>query len=177
MPAGVEPGLDATSFYDPSNFTYPFGTHIAVVEVNAETGVTKLVRYIAVDDVGNVINPMIVDGQLHGGIAQGVAQALWEHGVYDKSGQLLTASLMEYAVPKADQLPAFELDRTVTPSPVNPLGVKGAGEAGAIASTAAVANAVMDALSPFGITHIDIPLTPSKVWQAVQDARAAGAGS
>jgi carbon-monoxide dehydrogenase large subunit len=170
MPAGVEPGLDATSFYDPSNFTYPFGTHIAVVEVDTSTGVTKLVRYIAVDDVGNVINPMIVDGQLHGGIAQGVAQALWEHGIYDTNGQLLTASLMEYAVPKADQLPPFELDRTVTPSPVNPLGIKGAGEAGAIASTAAVANAVMDALSPFGITHIDLPLAPAKVWQAVKDA-------
>jgi carbon-monoxide dehydrogenase large subunit len=170
MPAGVEPGLDATSFYDPSNFTYPFGTHIAVVEVDASTGVTKLRRYIAVDDVGNVINPMIVDGQLHGGIAQGVAQALWEHGVYDSTGQLLTASLLEYAVPKADQLPAFETDRTVTPSPVNPLGVKGAGEAGTIASTAAVANAVMDALAPFGITHIDIPLTPAKVWHALQNA-------
>ncbi|MFN2563488.1 MAG: molybdopterin cofactor-binding domain-containing protein, partial [Gemmatimonadaceae bacterium] len=116
-------------------------------------------------------NPMIVDGQLHGGIAQGVAQALWEHGVYDASGQLLTASLMEYAVPKADQLPAFEIDRTVTPSPVNPLGVKGAGEAGTIASTAAVANAVMDALAPFGITHIDIPLTPAKIWHAVRNAR------
>jgi carbon-monoxide dehydrogenase large subunit len=171
MPANTEPGLDATSFYDPSNFTYPFGTHIAVVEVDTETGVTKLVRYVAVDDVGNVINPMIVDGQLHGGIAQGVAQALWEHGVYDTSGQLLTASLMEYGVPKASMLPAFELDRTVTPSPVNPLGIKGAGEAGAIASPAAVANAVMDALAPFGITHIDIPLTPAKIWQAVQDAR------
>ena len=171
MPAGVEPGLDATSFFDPSNFTYPFGTHVAVVEVSVDTGVTKLVRYIAVDDVGNVINPMIVDGQLHGGIAQGVAQALWEHGIYDANGQLLTGSLMEYAIPKADQLPAFELDRTVTPSPVNPIGVKGAGEAGTIASTVAVANAVMDALAPFGITHIDIPLTPAKVWQAVQDAR------
>jgi carbon-monoxide dehydrogenase large subunit len=172
MPAGVEPGLDATSFYDPSNFTYPFGTHIAVVEVDVETGVTRLMRYIAVDDVGNVINPMIVDGQLHGGIAQGVAQALWEHGVYDKNGQLLTASLMEYGVPKADMLPPFEIDRTVTPSPVNPLGVKGVGEAGTIASTAAVANAVMDALAPFGIKHLDIPLTPAKVWQAVQNTRA-----
>jgi aerobic carbon-monoxide dehydrogenase large subunit len=172
MPAGVEPGLDATSFYDPSNFTYPFGTHIAVVEVDAQTGAPKLVRYIAVDDVGNVINPMIVDGQLHGGIAQGVAQALWEHGIYDANGQLVTGSLMEYAVPKADQLPSFEIDRTVTPSPVNPLGVKGAGEAGTIASTAAVANAVMDALAPFGITHIDIPLTPPKIWHAIQNAGA-----
>src|SRR5918999_1219951 len=132
MPADTEPGLDTTSFYDPSNFTYPFGTHIAVTEVDVETGETTLVRYVAVDDVGNVINPMIVDGQLHGGIAQGVAQALWETAAYDTNGQLLTASLMEYAIPKADQLPVFELDRTVTPSPVNPLGVKGAGEAGAV---------------------------------------------
>jgi carbon-monoxide dehydrogenase large subunit len=170
MPADTEPGLEFTSFYDPSNFTYPFGTHIAVVEVDVTTGKTTLVRYVAVDDVGNVINPMIVDGQLHGGIAQGVAQALWEHGIYDDNGQLLTASFMEYNIPRADQLPAFELDRTVTPSPINPLGVKGAGEAGAIASPVAVVNAVMDALSPFGINHIDMPLTPGKVWQAVQGA-------
>ena len=170
MPADTEPGLDATSFYDPSNFTYPFGTHVAVTEVDLETGETKLRRYIAVDDVGNVINPMIVDGQLHGGIAQGVAQALWEGAVYDDSGQLLTGSLMEYAIPRAGQLPSFETDRTVTPSPVNPLGIKGAGEAGAIASPVAVANSVMDALSPFGLTHIDMPLTPARVWQAVQEA-------
>jgi aerobic carbon-monoxide dehydrogenase large subunit len=170
MPADTEPGLDTTSFYDPSNFTYPFGTHIAVTEVDVETGETTLVRYVAVDDVGNVINPMIVDGQLHGGIAQGVAQALWETAAYDTNGQLLTGSLMDYAVPRAEQLPSFEIDRTVTPSPVNPLGIKGAGEAGTIASPVAVANSVMDALSPFGITHIDMPLTPSKIWRAVQDA-------
>ncbi|HUF28795.1 MAG TPA: molybdopterin cofactor-binding domain-containing protein [Gemmatimonadaceae bacterium] len=168
MPAGVEPGLEETSFFDPSNFTFPFGTHIAVVEVDKETGDTSLRRYIAVDDVGNVINPMIVDGQLHGGIAQGAAQALWESAEFDENGQLLTGSLMEYNVPKADQLPMFETDRTVTPSPVNPLGIKGAGEAGAIASPAAVANAVMDALAPFGVTHIDMPLTPARVWQAMQ---------
>jgi len=172
MPAGMEPGLETTTFYDPSNFTYPFGTHIAVVEVDVETGRTNLLRYVAVDDVGNVINPMIVDGQLHGGIAQGVAQALWEWASYDEAGQLTTGSLMDYGLPRADQLPSFETDRTVTPSPVNPLGVKGAGEAGAIASTPAVANAVMDALSPFGITHLDLPLTPQKVWKAVQSARA-----
>lgn len=170
MPKDTEPGLDSTSFYDPSNFTYPFGTHIAVTEVDVETGKTTLKRYIAVDDVGNVINPMIVDGQLHGGITQGVAQALWEAAEYDPNGQLLTGSLMDYAVPRADQLPMFETDRTVTPSPVNPLGIKGAGEAGAIASPVAVVNSVMDALSPFGITHIDMPLTPARIWQAVQDA-------
>ena len=174
MPAGMEPGLEMTSFFDPSNFTFPFGTHIAVVEVDVETGRTSLVRYVAVDDVGNVINPMIVDGQLHGGIAQGVAQALWEWASYDEAGQLTTGSLMDYGLPRADQLPSFETDRTVTPSPVNPLGVKGAGEAGTIAATPAVANAVMDALSPFGIAHLDLPLTPQKVWKAVQSARSTG---
>src|SRR5678815_1165742 len=171
MPAGMEPGLEATSFFDPPNFTYPFGTHIAMVEVDADTGQVTLLRYIAVDDVGNVINPMIVDGQLHGGIAQGVAQALWEGATYDEAGQLTTGSLMDYGLPRADQLPSFETDRTVTPSPVNPLGVKGAGEAGTIASTPAVANAVLDALAPFGIGHLDLPLTPQKVWMAVQAAR------
>jgi carbon-monoxide dehydrogenase large subunit len=169
-PAGLEPGLEATSFFDPSNFVFPFGTHIAVVEVDAATGQVKVLRYVAVDDVGNVINPMIVDGQLHGGVAHGIGQALQEHVQYDESGQLLTASLLNYAVPKADQLPAFETDRTVTPSPVNPLGVKGAGEAGTIASPVAIANAVMDALAPFGITHVDMPFTAPKLWQAMQDA-------
>jgi aerobic carbon-monoxide dehydrogenase large subunit len=176
MPKGMEPGLEETSFYDPSNFTFPFGTHIAMVEVDAATGQTQLLRYVAVDDVGNVINPTIVDGQLHGGIAQGAAQALWEWATYDEDGQLLTGSLMDYNVPKADQLPKYETDRTVTPSPVNPLGVKGVGEAGSIGSTPAVANAVMDALSPFGIAHLDIPLTPAKVWQAIQDSKAKGRG-
>ncbi|MGZ6028241.1 MAG: xanthine dehydrogenase family protein molybdopterin-binding subunit [Myxococcaceae bacterium] len=174
MPTGMEPGLEATSFFDPSNFTFPFGTHIAVVEVDVETGRTELLRYVAVDDVGNVINPMIVEGQLHGGIAQGAAQALWEWASYDDAGQLTTGSLMDYGLPRADQLPRFETDRTVTPSPVNPLGVKGAGEAGTIAATPAVANAVIDALAPFGIVHLDLPLTPQKVWKAVQTARAAG---
>ena len=173
MPAGMEPGLEATSFFDPPNFTYPFGTHVAVVEVDADTGAVSLLRYIAVDDVGNVINPMIVDGQLHGGIAQGVAQALWEGAEYDDSGQLITGSLMNYGLPKAHQLPFFELDRTVTPSPVNPLGIKGVGEAGAIASPPAVVNAVMDALKPFGVRHLDMPLTAPKVWQAIQSARTA----
>ena len=171
IPADMEPGLDTTSFFNPSNFVYPFGTHVAVVEVDAETGAVALTRYIAVDDFGNVINPMIVDGQLHGGIAQGVAQALWEHGAYDSSGQLLAGSFMTYAMPKAAGLPMYETDRTVTPSPVNPLGMKGAGEAGTIASTAATANAVIDALAPFGITHLDMPLTPAKIWGAIQQAK------
>jgi carbon-monoxide dehydrogenase large subunit len=172
LPAGEEPFLDDTAYYDPPNCTYPFGTHVAVVEVDAETGETTLRRYVAVDDVGNVINPMIVDGQLHGGIAQGVAQALWEGAVYDEQGELQTASLMQYAVPKASSFPSFELDRTVTPTDVNPLGVKGAGEAGTIASTPAVVNAVIDALSPLGIAHLDMPLTPERVWRAIEQAKA-----
>lgn len=168
LPQGMEPFLDETSYYDPPNCTYPFGTHICVVEVDAGTGKTKILRYIAVDDVGNVINPMIVDGQVHGGIAQGVAQALYEQGVYDENGQLLSGSMMDYAVPTAAMLPSYETARTVTPSPVNPLGVKGAGETGAIASTPAVVNAVIDALKPFGTKHIDMPLTPEKVWKTMQ---------
>ncbi len=166
-PADLEPGLTATTFYDPANFTYPFGTHICVVEVDPETGTTKLLRYIAVDDVGNVINPMIVDGQVHGGLAQGIGQALWEGAVYDDGGQLLTGSLMDYALPKIHNHIPFELDRTVTPCPHNPLGVKGVGEAGAIASPPAVVNAVMDALQPWGIRHIDMPLAAEKVWRAI----------
>ena len=171
LPQGMEPGLEATSFYDPVNFTFPFGAHVAVVEVDAETGAVKLVKYTAVDDVGRVINPMIVDGMVHGGIAQGVGQALWEHGVYGDDGQLLSATMMDYAMPKADGLPSYTTDRTVTPSPINPLGVKGAGETGTIASTPAVANAVIDALAPFGVTHLDLPLTPQKIWKAVAAAK------
>ena len=169
-PADLEPGLVASSFYDPSNFTYPFGSHIAVVEIERDTGSVKLLRYIAVDDVGNVINPMIVDGQLHGGIAQGVGQALWEGAIYDEGGQLVTGELMDYAMPRTHKLVQYELDRTVTPCPHNPLGVKGVGEAGAIASPAAVVNAAVDALSHLGIKHIDMPLTPEKVWRAMNAA-------
>ncbi len=137
LPEGMEPGLEETTFYDPDNFAFPFGTHVAVVEVDPETGEVELVRYVAVDDCGNVINPMIVDGQVHGGIAQGVGQALWEHAVYDEGGQLVSGTLLDYALPRAHRLPPFETDRTVTPCPHNPLGVKGVGEAGTIASTAA----------------------------------------
>jgi carbon-monoxide dehydrogenase large subunit len=167
LPQGMEPFLDDTAYYDPPNCTFPFGTHVCLVEVDPNTGHVQIKRYIAVDDVCRVINPMIVDGQVHGGIAQGVAQALWEGAVYDESGQLVTGSLLDYAVPKAHFLPAYELDRTETPTPVNPLGVKGAGETGAIASTPAVVNAVVDALAPFGIRHLDMPLTPEKVWRAM----------
>jgi aerobic carbon-monoxide dehydrogenase large subunit len=175
VPAGMEPYLDETAYHDTPNCTWPFGTHVAIVEVDEETGVVDLVRYVAVDDVGKKVNPMIVDGQLHGGIAQGVGQALWEGAVYDDEGQLLTGSMLDYALPRASWLPSFELDETVTPSPVNPLGVKGVGEAGTIASTAAVANAVVDALSPYGIRHLDMPLTPQKVWAALQQAKEARA--
>jgi carbon-monoxide dehydrogenase large subunit len=171
LPAGMEPALEATSFYDPSNFTFPFGAHVCVVEVVPDTGKVRLLRYVAVDDCGTVVNPMIVEGQIHGGIAQGVAQALWESAIYDDNGQLLTGSMMDYAIPKADDLVSFETDRTVTPCPHNPLGVKGVGEAGTIASPAAVVNAVVDALVPFGITHIDMPLTPARVWAAVEAAK------
>jgi aerobic carbon-monoxide dehydrogenase large subunit len=173
-PEGVEPGLEETSFYDPSNFCFPFGAHACVVEVDRDTGRVKILRYVAVDDVGNVINPMIVDGMVHGGITQGVAQALWEGAVYDEeSGQLLTASMSDYAVPKADQLPMYETDRTVTPTPVNPLGVKGAGETGTIAATPAVVNAVVDALAPLGVDHFEtMPLTPERVWNAIRRASA-----
>ena len=170
-PEGMEPYLDETAYHDTPNCTFPFGTHIAIVEIDEETGKVDLVRYVAVDDVGKKINPMIVDGQLHGGIAQGVGQALWEEAIYSDEGQLLTGSMMDYALPRASWLPSFELDETVTPSPVNPLGVKGVGEAGAIASTAAVANAVIDALSPLGIRHLDMPFTAQKVWGAIQDAK------
>ena len=147
---------------------FPFGAQIAVVEVNPDTGHVKLLRYVAVDDVGNVINPMIVDGMVHGGIAQGVAQALYEYAAYDVNGQLQSGSMMDYALPKADDLVSYETDRTVTPSPVNPMGIKGAGETGTIASTPAVANAVMDALAPLGISHVDMPLTPARIWAAIQ---------
>jgi carbon-monoxide dehydrogenase large subunit len=172
-PEGVEPGLEETSFYDPSNFCFPFGAHACVVEVDPDTGHVKILRYLAVDDVGNVINPMIVDGMVHGGIAQGVAQALWEGAVYDKdSGQLVSGSLMDYTLPKADMLPFYETARTETPTPVNPLGVKGAGETGTIASTPAVVNAVVDALSGLGVDHIDtMPLTPERVWKTAQAAK------
>ena len=169
-PEGLEPGLEFSSFYDPANFTFPFGAHIAVVEVDTETGVVKLVRYAACDDVGNVVNPMIVDGQVHGGVTHGIGQALMEGAIYDDDGQLVNGSYMDYALPRADELPRFETDRTVTPCPHNPLGVKGAGETGTIGATPAVVNAVIDALWPLGVRHLEMPLTPQRVWQAIQSA-------
>jgi carbon-monoxide dehydrogenase large subunit len=177
MPAGVEPGLEASAFFDPTNFVFPFGTHVCTVEVDPETGEVKILRYIAVDDCGPRINPMIVEGQIHGGIVQGLGEGLQEICVYDEAGQLITGTMMDYAVPKASQMPHIETDHTVTPSPVNPLGVKGCGEAGTISSAACLVNAVCDALAPLGITHIDKPLTPARVWAAIQQAIASGNGS
>ncbi len=172
IPAGTEPGLSATYFFEPSNFTFPNGTHICVVEVDRETGEVEIVRYVAVDDCGKVINPLLVEGQIHGGIAQALGQALMEEATYDESGQLVTGTLMDYAVPKAHDIPWFETDRTETPSPVNPLGVKGVGEAGTIGGTPAIANAVIDALAPLGIDHIDMPLNSQKIWRLIQEKEA-----
>ncbi len=168
LPQGMEAGLEATSFYDPPNFVYPFGTHIAVVEIEGDTGQVALKKYVAVDDCGPQINPMIVEGQVHGGVVQGVGQALWEGAVYDDSGQLVTGSLLDYAIPRADGLPNIDVLSTVTKSPHHPLGVKGIGEAGTIVSTAAVYNAVIDALEPFGVDNLTMPLTPERVWRAMQ---------
>jgi carbon-monoxide dehydrogenase large subunit len=169
----LEPGLDETAFYDPTNFTYPAGTHICEVEVDPDTGQVQVVAFTASDDFGNIINPMIVAGQVHGGVAQGIGQALLEHCVYDRdSGQLLTGSLMDYALPRADDVPSFKVDTQVTPCTHNPLGAKGCGEAGAIGAPAAMMNAVMDALAPLGVKHLDMPASPHRVWQALQQARA-----
>ncbi len=174
IPEGIEPGLEEDTYYDPANFTYPNSAHIAQVEIDKETGEINIQKYFAVDDVGNVINPMIVEGQVVGGIAQGVGQALWEQAVYDENGQLISGSLLDYAMPRADHFPNLDVDRTVTPSPHNPLGVKGVGEMGTIAATPTIANAVMDALAPLGIKHIDMPLTPSKIYKAIQAANGGG---
>ena len=168
LPEGTEPGLEAVSIFDPQNFTWPFGTHIAVVEVDGDTGEVELQKYVAIDDVGNVINPMIVEGMVHGGVVQGVGQALSEEAIYDESGQLITGSMMDYAIPTAESVPSIITDRTTTPSPTNPLGVKGAGETGTIAASPAVMNAVVDALSPFGIKHMNMPAKSEKVWRAMQ---------
>jgi carbon-monoxide dehydrogenase large subunit len=166
-PSDLEPGLDETTFYDPSNFTWPFGTHVCTVEVDPDTGAVKILKYLAVDDCGRVINPMLKDGQVHGGIAQGIAQALYEHAVYNSDGALMTGSMVDYGIPGTSELPMYETGETVTPSPVNPLGIKGIGEAGTIASTPCVVNAVLDALNSRGIRHIDMPLSQERVWRAL----------
>ncbi len=168
LPPNMEPGLDETSFFEPSNFTFPFGAHVCVVEIDKETGDVRLVKYFAVDDSGNVLNPLLVRGQIHGGIVQSFGQAMLEEAVYDEQGQLITGELTDYAIPRAADLPWIETDHTVTPSPVNPLGVKGAGEAGTIGSTPALANAVVDALSPFGVRHVDMPFKRERIWKLMQ---------
>ncbi len=170
-PDGMEAGLEAHAVFSPGNATWPFGSHLAVVEVDPDTGDVELLRYIGVDDCGNRINPMIVDGQIHGGIAQGIGQALFEEAIYDEQGNLLTASLVDYPIPTAGDLPSFELGWTNTPTDVNPMGVKGIGEAGTIGSAQTIVNAVVDAVAHLGVTHIDMPLRPRRVWQAIQDAR------
>jgi len=170
---GLEPGLDETAFFEPPNCTSPFGTNIALVEVDIETGNVKILRYVTVYDCGTVINPLIVEGQIHGGTAQGIGQALFEEVVYDESGQLVSGSLMDYAIPRAGMLPTFEVANTVTLTPINPLGAKGIGESGAIAGNSCIANAVVDALRPFGVKVIELPLKPERVWRAIQNAKKA----
>jgi carbon-monoxide dehydrogenase large subunit len=171
LPAGVEPNLEATAVYDPPNFTWPAGAHVCVVEVDTETGATEILRYVAVDDCGTIINPMIVEGQIHGGVAQGIAEALYEEAVYDESGNLTTSSMTQYLVPSAAEIPSMTLDRTVTPSTTNPMGVKGVGEAGTIASPPAVINAIVDALTHLGVTEVGKPASPERVWRAIRDAQ------
>jgi len=170
LPDGIEPGIDAEATFDPPNFSYPHGTHLCATEVDTETGMITIRKYVCVDDIGTVVNPLIVEGQVHGGLAQGIAQALYEDGVYDESGTLTSASLATYYIPSAADLPSFITDRTETPATSNPLGVKGVGEAGTIASTPAVVNSVVDALSPWGIDDIEMPLTPMRVWRTIQAA-------
>ena len=173
LPEGMEPNLTADSCFDPPNFTWPFGTHVCVTEVDTETGFTRIRRYVAVDDCGHIVNPTIVEGQLHGGIAQGIGQALYEHATFDDEGNPTAANLVTYTIPSATDLPSFELEQTVTPSPTNPMGVKGIGESGAIGSSPAVVNAVIDAVSHLGVTHVDMPATPQAVWRAIHQAQTA----
>ena len=171
LPEGMEPGLEETAFYDPENFVFPFGAHACVVDVDVETGKVSVVRYVAVDDCGPAVNPMLIDGQVHGGIVHAIGQALYERIHYDEDGQLVTGTFVDYALPSAAELPSFETDRTETPSPTNALGVKGVGEAGTIAASPAVTNAVIDALRPLGVTYLNMPLTPMRVWSAINEAR------
>jgi carbon-monoxide dehydrogenase large subunit len=169
LPEGMEPTINADAVLDPENFSFPHGTHLCAVEVDTETGETKIRSYVCVDDIGKVINPMIVEGQVHGGLAQGIAQALYEEAVYDTDGNLITGTMVDYLVPSAADLPEFVTDRTETPSTGNPLGVKGVGEAGTIASTPAVVGAVVDAIHHFGVDDIRMPCTPERVWRAIRD--------
>ncbi|MEZ4532229.1 MAG: xanthine dehydrogenase family protein molybdopterin-binding subunit [Thermomicrobiales bacterium] len=174
LPDGMESGLETTNFFSPEDETFPFGTHIAVVEVFPETGEVKLIKYVSVDDIGNIISPMLVTGQVHGGLAQGIGLALWEEVHYDSNGEILTGTLNDYALPKAEGFPMFETYHTTTTTPINPLGAKGIGEASTIGATPTAANAVIDALEPWGITHLDLPFTPEKVWRAINSASSNG---
>ena len=167
LPAGLEPGLSEEAFFEPSNNTYPFGCHITMLEIDRETGEPRLLKLVAVDDAGHLINPLIVEGQIHGGLAQGIGQAMIEEVVYNSDGQLVTGSFMDYAIPRATDFPRFELDTTVTPTPVNPLGAKGVGEAGTLGSTPSIVCAAVDALSEFGVKHIDMMLRPEKLWRII----------
>jgi len=171
IPKNWEPGLEASSFFEPPNCTYPFGTHIVAVEVDRDTGEVRIVKYVTVNDCGYQVNPLLVEGQVQGGIAHSIGQALFERTVYDENGQLLTGEFMDYAMPRAKDIPEYLMDSTVTPSPSNTMGIKGVGEAGTIGATPAIANAVMDALSPLGIRHLDLPLTPEKIWRAIAPAK------
>jgi aerobic carbon-monoxide dehydrogenase large subunit len=171
VPEGMEPGLEETTFYDPENFVFPFGAHACIVDVDGETGKVKVMRYVAVDDCGRAINPMLIEGQVHGGVAFGIGQALYERVHYDEDGQLVTGTFVDYALPTAAEIPSFETDRTETVSPVNSLGAKGVGEAGTIAASAAVTGAVIDALRPLGIDFINMPLSPMRVWEAISEAK------
>jgi carbon-monoxide dehydrogenase large subunit len=174
LPDGMEPGLEETTFYDPENFVYPFGAHACIVDVDGDTGKVDVVRYVAVDDCGPAINPMIIEGQVHGGITHAIGQALYERIHYDEAGQLVTGTFVDYCIPSAPDVPSFETDRTETPSPTNSLGVKGVGEAGTIAGSPAVVNAVIDALRPLGVEFINMPLGSMRVWEAIQEAKGQG---
>ena len=177
LPDGTEPGLDADATFDPVSFSFPHGTHLCAVEVDTETGAVKMRKYVAVDDIGNVVNPLIAEGQLHGGLLQGIAQALWEEAVYDEQGTLVSGSFVDYTLPTAADTISFELDKTVSPSTTNDLGAKGVGEAGTIASTPAVVNAVVDAIRHFGVNDIRMPCTPERVYAAIHAGdRTAGSG-
>ena len=175
IPEGMEPSLNSAYTFDPINLSYPHGTHLCCVEIDTETGFTSIYKYACVDDVGTVVNPMIVEGQIHGGLVQGIAQALFEEAVYDEAGNLITGTLVDYLVPSAADVPSFLTDRTETPSTDNPIGAKGVGEAGCIASTPAVVNAIVDALRPYGVTDVRMPCTPERVWRAIQSGSKGGA--
>jgi carbon-monoxide dehydrogenase large subunit len=173
LPDGLEPGLDQTLFYDPTGMGAPSGVHMAYIEVDPQTGAVEILDYVAVDDVGTIINPLLAEGQIHGGVVQGIAQALSEEAAYDaESGQLVTGSLLDYAIPRADSVPAIRSLFQETPSPTNPIGVKGIGESGSIAAPPTMVHAVLDALAPLGVTDIDMPMTPSRIWAAIQQATA-----